>query len=207
MEALNQLFKRSFLFFMVAILIAACAKTGPEGPAGPQGAQGTSGAVGAQGPAGTAGATGTANVIYSDWFTASAYSLSVDFGINNIYYDKAAAGITQIILDSGVVLTYGKLNGYVSIIWPTNQVAQLPITLVYQQSGTQIDTWSAYATVGNLRINFTNNNNLYTNTGLATTHSFRYVIIPGGVPGNRLSGPLPDYSDYEAVCAYYGIHE
>ncbi len=166
--------------------------------------QGTSGAAGAQGATGEAG---TANVIYSDWFTPSAYALSVNFGENNIYYDQAATGITQVILDSGVVLTYGKLDGYTSTIWPTNQVAQLPITVVYQSSGAQIDTWSAYATVGNLRINFTNNTNLYTNTGLSTSHTFRYILIPGGVHGNRLSGPLPDYSDYEAVCKYYGIRE
>lgn len=207
---------RNFGYSLLAcsFLVISCSKTGPQGPTGPtgptgsQGPAGTNGTNGAQGPggpqgpAGPTGATGangatgpqgpagTANVIYSAWFTPPSYSLTVVFGINNIYYDKAAPGITQPILDNGAVLTYGKLAGYVPSIWPTGQVALLPITLTYQQSSaTQIDTWSAYATAGNLKINLTNNNNLYTNTGINPSHTFRYIIIPGGVAGGRLAKP------------------
>lgn len=204
MSTLNHLFKKHFLFLSAVLIIAGCNKTGPEGP---QGTQGTSGATGVQGPAGAAGSTGMANVIYSDWFTPPSYSVTAITGINDFYYDKAATGITQGILDKGVILTYGKLNGYGSSVWPINQVAELPITLVYQYLGvTQMDRWSAYNTVGNLRINYTNNLGYYYDF-MTNTHSFRYVIIPGGVSGNRMSGPPPDYGDYNAVCKYYGIPE
>ena len=204
MSTLKHLFKKPFLFLSVVLLIAACSKTGPEGP---QGTQGTSGPAGAQGPAGAAGSTGSANVIYSDWFTPQSYSVTSTTGINDFYYDKSATGITQDILDKGVILTYGKLNGYGPSVWPINQVAELPITFVYKFLGVErIDTWSAYATLGNLRINYTNGA-YYDGFFTTDSHTFRYIIIPGGVSGNRMSGPPPDHSDYNAVCKYYGIPE
>lgn len=160
---------RALLLLCAAtLLIAGCSgKEGPTGPTGPQGQQG---------PA------GTANVIYSAWFTPSKYDTATVFGTRNLRYDQAAPQITQAVLDNGVVLTYGKLEGYNPAFWPTGRVALLPITLTYVQGNTQIDTWSAYVTVGNLRINFTNNMNLY--SSLASSHSFRYVIIPGGMSAN-----------------------
>jgi hypothetical protein len=150
---------------------------------------------------GDTGPAGTANVMYSDWFTPSTYTLSTVFGMKNLDYTKAAPGITQRVLDSGLVLTYGKLTGYNTAIWPTGQVAALPILLTYSQGGTQTDTWSAYTTPGNLRINFVNNTNYY--SSLATTHSFRYIIVPGGVYGGRQMD-LRSMS-YEQVCDYLSI--
>jgi hypothetical protein len=191
-------------FPMLSVLIIAvavftsCSKEGPEGPAG---ATGATGSQGSPGPTGPAGETGTANVIYSEWFTPSAYTSSTLFGITNMDYNKAAPGITQDILNTGVVLTFGKLTGYSSSIWPTEQVSKLPISLTYIQGSTQTDTWSAYETVGNLRINFVNNVNYY--TSISTAHSFRYVIIPGGTVGTRVAAP--DFNNYEAVCAFYKI--
>jgi hypothetical protein len=78
------------------------------------------------------------------------------------------------------VLVYGKLDGYVTSIWPTNQVSQLPIVITYDSNSTaQIDTWSALATVGNIEITLVNNTNVY--GSISNAHQFRYVIIPGGV--------------------------
>lgn len=131
-----------------------------------------------KGDTGPAGPAGTANVVYSEWFTPGAYTKDTVFGIWGFNYNKAAADITQQIVDSGTVITYGKLLGYNTLIWPTNQVAQLPIGLTYVQGSTMTDTWSALATAGNLRIRFVNDKNYW--TGISTSHQFRYIIIPGG---------------------------
>jgi len=158
------------------VLITSCQKgdTGPVGPAGSTGAAGATGATGAKGD------TGTANVIYSDWFTPGTYTKDTVFGSYGFNYDKAAAGITQKIIDSGTVITYGKLDGYNPSIWPTTQVSALPIIITYLDgSSPNIDTWSALLTPGNLRIRLVSSLNAY--GGISNAHKFRYVIIPGGV--------------------------
>jgi hypothetical protein len=155
----------------LAMAVAACGKDGATGPQGP---------AGAAGPQGQPGPSGSANVIYSAWFTPSPWAVDTIFGMINFNFVQAAPGITQSILDSGIVLTYGKLNGYTPTIWPTDQVAELPIVITYTEgSTTYTDTWSAYATVDSLRINFVDNVNLY--NSISTAHSFRYVVVPGGV--------------------------
>ncbi len=154
------------------LLIVSC-KKGDTGPAGPAGA---TGATGAAGPA------GTANVIYSAWFTASPWIKDTVFDIYGFNYTKAAADITQNVLDSGTVITFGKLLGYNPLIWPTTQVAQLPIVVSYKFSPAGItynDTWSALASAGKLKIRFVDDQNYY--GSIATAHQFRYIVIPGGV--------------------------
>jgi hypothetical protein len=152
------------------VLITSCQK-GNTGPAGP---------AGAAGPTGATGATGTANVIYSDWFTPATYMKDTVFGIWGFNYDKADAGITQKIIDSGTVITYGKLDGYITSVWPTAQVAALPIIITYLDgSSANIDTWSALITPGNLRIRLVSSLNAY--GSISNAHKFRYIIIPGGV--------------------------
>lgn len=143
-----------------------------------------------KGDTGPAGATGSANVIYSSWFTPASYTKDTVFGIWGFNYNETAAAITQPILDSGTVLTFGKLDGYVTSIWPTNQVAQLPIVITYLDGSTaNIDTWSAYATLGNLRINLVSSLNAY--GGISNAHQFRYIIIPGGVKTGSSVGVGP----------------
>ncbi len=196
------------LLLSLVLFTSSCGKDGAQGPTGP------AGPTGATGPTGTTGPTGSANVIYSDWFTPSSWTVTTVFGIKNFDSTKAAPGITQTILDRGTVLTYGKLNGYNALIWPTDQVGHLPIDLNYIASGTQTDTWSAYETVGNLRINFQNNTNAY--TSISTAHSFRYIIIPGGVAGSIVYSGVDDVSSaydqmdlhamtYDQVCDYLQI--
>jgi hypothetical protein len=154
------------------MLITSCKKgdTGPAGAAGPTGATGT------------AGPTGTANVIYSAWFTASPWIKDTVFDVYRFNYAKTAADITQNMLDSGTVITFGKLVGYSAVIWPTDQVGQLPIAVNYKFSSvgiTYTDTWSALVSAGKLKIRFVNDQNYY--ASIAASHQFRYVIIPGGV--------------------------
>jgi hypothetical protein len=181
-------FKSVFLSMLsvivLSILFVSC-KKGDTGPAG---------ATGPAGPAGVAGPTGTANVIYSAWFTPGTYIKDTIFGIYGFNYDKATADITQKVIDSGTVITFGKLLGYTSVIWPATQVEAMPITITYiEGTTTYTDTWSALITPGNLRIRFVDNQNLY--GGISNAHQFRYVVIPGGVkstaslkPGEQISG-------------------
>ena len=129
---------------------------------------------------GPKGDPGTANVIYSDWIQPLTYTKTVVFSTNTFTYNIAEPKITQDILDHGVVVVYGKLNGYVSTIWPTDQVSPLPIIINYLSGTTsEIDTWSGVYSLGNVQISMKNNNNIY--GSISNAHSFRYVIIPGGV--------------------------
>ena len=191
-------FLRFPLFTLGVILVLfGCSKQGPTGATGPQGTQGPAGSAGIAGPKGD---TGTANVMYSDWFTPDVYIKDTVFGTYHFYYDKAVSAITQELLDSGIVLTYGKLDGYTGSIWPMNQVSLMPITLVYKVGATiYTDSWSALVTAGNLRIQFTNDKNYY--NSVSPDNQFRYVIIPGGVK----TASIP--KDYQTLCQQYKIPE
>jgi hypothetical protein len=183
------------LFIIMVVLVSsACSKQGPTGATGPQGPTGPAG------PTGPKGDIGTANVLYSDWFTPPSYTKDTVFGIWGFNYDKAAAGITQTILDSGTVLTFGKLDGYAPVIWPTNQASLLPINITFMlRTTTYTDTWSALVTTGNLRIRFVNNQNLY--GSIPGMFQFRYIIIPGEVKTNSVP------KDYKSLCQQYNIPE
>ncbi|WP_428656182.1 collagen-like triple helix repeat-containing protein [Runella sp.] len=181
-------------------LLTACPS--PTGEVGPKGDKGDTGDQGPQGVAGPQGATGTANVIYSSWFTTTSWQTRTSLGnIRQFYYDKSAAGITASILTNGVVLVYGKLNGYVSTLDLNEKVIQLPYTVLYNSTSDEADFWSFRATAGNLRIVFENNKNSY--TSISTAYQFRYIIIPGGVAGGRKAAI--DYSNYEAVKRAYNL--
>ena len=189
---------------------------GVDGQDGTNGVDGQDGTNGIDGQDGTNGLDGNANVMASDWFKPSSYILSTGFGgINLLEHDQAAPEITQEIIDTGVVLVYGKLNGYISSVWPTDQVSLLPITLTYSVSPANIDTFTALLSVGNIKIRFINNNNTYSSLG--TNHFFRYVVIPSS---GSSSGRIADFSrksleddlanagvdinNYAEVLAYYG---
>ena len=157
------------LMIAVIAIMASCSKEGPQGPAGTNGTNGTD---------------GNANVMYSDWFDAGAWTLSTS-GNEKYYFDRPETKITQAILDSGVVLAYTKLTG------DGSNVRALP-------ANTATSTfWNYILTVGNIR--FT------TNTGGSPSidNKFRYVIILS-TTHLRLAKPLKDMS-YEEVCAAYNI--
>jgi hypothetical protein len=180
--------KKNLLFvslgFSLLFLLTNC-KKGDPGPAG---------ATGPAGPTGAAGPVGTANIIYSPWanltFTGSGTSWSAQI---------AAPGVTQDIMDKGVVKTYFKFG-----------------TAVYDGNYSNIPTGAGvyqYLSVGliNLRATF------------AANYPWRYVIIPGGVAGGRLSNGSTgantfvfadgstmlkselDKMSYEDVCSRFNI--
>ena len=188
---------------------------GSNGTDGTNGIDGQDGSDGQDGTNGTDGQDGNANVFSSDWFKPSSYILSTGFGgIYLLDHDHAAPEITQEIIDTGVVLVYGKLNGYISSVWPTDLVSLLPIILTYSVSPSNIDTFSALLSAGNIKIRFTNNNNAY--SSVSTNHFFRYVVIPSSASSGRiadfsrksleddLANAGIDINNYAEVLAYYG---
>lgn len=147
------------------------------------------------------GPPGTANVQYSDWFTPATYKKDTLFGSWGFSYTTSAPAITQDILDKGSVHVFAKLKGYNPAVWPADQVGELPITITYQQGGLQNDTWQARSFVGNVKIRFVNDHNIY--TSISNTHQFRYIIIPGGATAGRGTAPLT----YDQLCRMYNIPE
>ncbi len=168
-----------------------------------------------KGDTGPAGATGTANVIYSDWFTPATYKKDTVFGTYGFSADKAVTALTQQIVDSGTVIVFGKLDGYVTSVWPAAQVSALPISLTYMVGSTpNIDTWSALITTGNLRIRLVSSLNAY--GSISNAHQFRYIIIPGGTKATASVTPgqitgrgnvLSNYSQmsYTEICQSLGV--
>lgn len=116
--------------------------------------------------------------MYGDWFTATPWVKDTVFNVWHFDYVKSYAEITQNILDSGTVITFGKLLGYNPSIWPTGQVGQMPISLTYQSGSVMTDTWSSNIALGQVTIDFANDKNYW--SSIATSHQFRVVIIPGG---------------------------
>lgn len=168
----NQRWQRRILLFPLLVIFLAAntgCKKGKDGPQGPP---------------------GTANVKYSNWFTPDKFQAATVFGVIHLSYDKAVADITQPVIDSGAVLTFGKLEGYTTTIWPTGATAQLPIAVVYKIGGNaNTDTWSTILKPGNLRIDLTSTANAYANdAAISHAHQFRYIIIPGGQKITGLSG-------------------
>jgi len=125
------------------------------------------------------GLRGTANIHYSNWITPATYAKDTIFGSVHFDANIAASLITQNLIDKGSVLVYGKLDGYNPVIWPTNQVSQLPILINYMSGTTpNLDTWSANVTVGNIQIDLVSSLNAY--GSISNAHQFRYIIIPAG---------------------------
>ncbi len=186
-----------FLTAFLAIALVSCsAEDGSDGATGPQGPAGQNGIDGVDGE------DGNANVIDIGWFTPPSYSLTVNFGINYIEHDEPIDEITQEVVENGVVLIYGKLNGYNSSIWPYDQIAQLPITLTYQNGVTMTDVWTAIVSESNLRIRFVNDDNFY--SSISTSHSFRCIIIPSSKTSKNSSINFSKMS-YEEVIDHFGL--
>ena len=206
----------SLLFLSITFIAVSCTKEGPEGPVGAQGPQGPPGTPGAAGAAGAAGATGpagpagTANVIYSAWFSFVAANWG-DSAMANLgtakRANKLAPGITQAILDNGLVLAYTK-NGnptfpgvgpyLLPFIIPGNPgiiVGHMPVVgrLIYYNQTTN--------NTGGVVVN--------------ADYQFRYIIIPGGVAGGRvMSGKAAGYTveelkamPYQQVASLFNIPE
>ena len=208
----------TLLLVATTFIFTNCTKEGPEGPAGATGPQGPTGNTGATGGTGATGATGTANVIYSTWVATVAGDWIPGFIAPNNYnvwrvYNRTATGITQAILDQGVVLAYGKGFTIAASTILTGVVA-----LPYQEAFNQ----QFYGFISNLgKISFTYDPVSSTRPDTQLNGiSYRYIIIPGGVLGGRggnmekaaeIKGQLYTESQlkamsYNDVCNLVGIN-
>ena len=202
----------SLFFLAIVFITVSCTKEGPEGPAGsqgPQGPAGTPGATGQTGGQGNPGQPGTANVIYSSWYTTVASDwLGVFLTSNPPYWDyynftKSAPGVTQAILDNGVVLAYAKNLVYDSTgfgdpaLLRLGDVVQLP----YFANIFFMDYYDfSIPAPGSIRFTYKTQFAWLPDPAsdeLAGT-KYRYIIIPGGVSGGRMiNGPATGYSVIE----------
>lgn len=152
----------------VSMFSLNCSKEGPVGPAGPAG------------PQGVAGPVGSANVIYSPWFSSGTAWTNPGLSSADFSFDRAAPGVTQAIIDNGVVLSYVKLATEGSSVRP------LPTT-VFNSNGFHFYNFLIPAAAS---IRYT-----YIYTDLpdvpSVSSQFRYVIVPGGVAGGRIANGSP----------------
>jgi hypothetical protein len=192
----------SLFIVSVTVLTSSCQKEGPQGPAGPQGTTGPVGQQGATGPA------GTTNVIYSSWQLSGSSnwifnSFTLSGSQDAVYmYNRPASGITSTVISQGMVICFMRNTGG-PIGLQTSYVAQLPYTYI---SGNTVDHYDFTIPPAGGQIYF-----LYKNTISPLTTSalgfieYRYVIIPGSIPGGRMKDPRA--MTYHELCRTYGIPE
>ncbi|WP_299433922.1 hypothetical protein [uncultured Aquimarina sp.] len=195
MKTTLKIFTSLFIIFSLVSIHTSC--------------EGEDGRNGEIGPQGTDGQDGNANVMTSNWFTpdSDAYELTVTSqAFFFLEVDITAPEVTQEILDNGVVLVYARLNAYSDTIWPDDQVGLMPITIMSgANSTTQIDTWAAKISVGNIKIHITNQEQDYTfQIDDLDPSSFRYVIIPSV---DTTGKSAIDFSNYEIVKKLYALED
>jgi len=135
------------------------------------------------------GPNGT-NVVFSNWIQKTDPDWMIWGGGTKYTTDLITTSLTDAVRDKGLVLVYFNLSGI---------NAQLP----NQSMGENI-VLDYYFETGKITARYTyGGGSLYGNNIL--TVKLRYVLIPSSSFGNgRMNNPV-DYSNYNAVCEYYGI--
>lgn len=175
----------SLYLFAISLIVAGCTKEGPEGPVGAIGAQGPPGSVGPAGPIGPAGPAGS-SVIYSAWFSLplAQWADSTTPWLGDISRAiKAAPGVTQSVIDQGVVLVY--INTAAAAA--PSSVYPLPFNVpnpVFAGETLQV----GYILAPSKIIFYLADLIFPDMTGFGLTTPFRYVIIPGTLAGGRMAG-------------------
>jgi len=195
------------LGLLMAITITSCTKEGEIGPIGPQGSQGEAGPQGEQGPKGDNGQDGqdgqdgedgNANIIYSEWFTSGGAWTKPGSDGYDAYFDRAAPGVTQDIIDSGIVLSYANITMFSGGIKP------LPFT-----TGNGVTSlWNYFITdIGNIRFIATNLEHDDRTFVPSRFIEFRYVIVPGGQLGAKGAATKNELKkmSYQEVMEYFGL--
>lgn len=188
------------LFITILFLAVSCTKEGPEGPAGAQGPQG---ATGSAGPVGPAGPQGTNNVTYSPWVTSTAANwVANDPGQTGSgdglgMYKRAAAGVTQAILDNGVILCYMKGTAANNSGLGPNVVVQLPYTYIDANFEDHYDF--TVPGVGNIFFLYKSGTpDAALGPDDLGLFSYRYILIPGGISAGRGINSVTTYEGYTA---------
>ena len=132
------------------------------------------------------------NVVFSNWITKTEANW-VGFGTTEIKTEFNTTSLTEAMKNQGLVLVY--------LEFPNGSVYHLPyVKLEYQQ----VIDYTFITGKITVAIKMINNGAI---TGVADLR-FRYILIPAstcpGAGNGRISSPI-DFSDYNAVCRYYGI--
>lgn len=189
----------SLLASSILFIGVSCTKEGPEGPAGANGVQGPAGVQGPQGPAGPAGPQGpqgTTNVTYSSWYTTvtadwvPGYIAPNNYNVEMIY-NRTAPGVTQSILDQGIVLTYGK-----NFVIGASTRLPNPIQLPYSERF-NLQNYGSILALGKIVFTYDPDDGAPIRpvsqlAGIA----YRYVIIPGSVAGGRGVNVVKTFEGY-----------
>lgn len=189
-------FQQKYFTWALFFLLCACSKDsdpGPKGEKGDQGIQGVQGVQGEQGP------PGTANVRYSAW-------MRLDWNYRDATSVKEMAIEEPLLTEDfinkgGVLLAYLRYRNY-----GTTQVFQLPFSMRGEILSASM-LLNPPLLPGDAVV-FIKNKSV---DGTAPVFGYqedifhvRYVLIPGGIPV-QAKADLPDFSDYQAVKAYYHI--
>ena len=137
-----------------------------------------------------------ANVVFSNWIIVP-HTGFTGYGTSTISTEFITSSLTDAVRDNGMVLVY-----YHDI----NNGGVVRLLPYVPADGFVFDF--SFVT-GKITVKFRNLiNNIFPDVGL--DRKFRYVLIPGstfsGPGGGRVTNPV-DYSNYNAVCAYYGIEK
>jgi hypothetical protein len=169
---------------VIATIIFMDACKGEKGDIGPSGANGTNGTNGATGATGQTGATGATGQTGATGTSNIFYSDWLDLIPNKLPSRESiivAPKITQNVLDNSDVRVYVKVGTLISC---------LPYS--------DLSNWLL---LGKVVIAVAGNSTI--NTGLKV----RYIIIPGGTSIGSGRKAAVDYTDYEAVKAYYNLKD
>ncbi|MFD2243764.1 collagen-like protein [Flectobacillus roseus] len=186
--------KSSFLPVILSALCCSLLFTNCKGPAGDVGPAGVAGPVGPAGPSGPAGQTGNANVIQisytaKTWATAKGSAQQFVFPSN----------VTTAIMNSSAVLVYmtdGTPNNATAYGW-------YAIPGIVPSNGVEHEFYLQTTFAGN-----TAGINIYRKVASTSTlsASTRIVIIPANDVRSGRKAAI-DFSDYNAVKAYYNLED
>jgi len=193
---------KTFKFFAYAVFVLFLG-VAISSCKGDDGTDGIDGIDGATGPAGADGQDGNANVIYSDWIVPT-WTASTYYGVQVQEYYITTTDLSLDVVNYGVVLMYWKN-------W-NNEIWSLPSSGL---GGNIIIDFSFTENTIHLYIYDEVNGTLP--PAIVSTNVFRYVIIPGGIPGKssidsrmkiltELKNAGVDINDYYHVCDYFGIN-
>ena len=176
---------RLSLLFTVIFVFAGCAKDGDTGPQGPAGPAGPAGPTGTQGPKGD---VGTANVIYSPWLDVTFQESTANPG--NFLAQINAATLTNDII------TKGEMKVYLNI-----GTAGDPSVLALPISGDLGFAVIPFFEIGAITL-LSDIDAGTEGTGAEKSFQYRYVFIPGMVPGRRAT---IDWNNYQEVKKHLGL--
>jgi len=198
------------LFALISILAAGCSKTGSAGATGPQGSAGSQGSAGPQGPEGNANVqVDTFSLVSSQWLWNDNYILYTAGGSYTEwftrYYKATFPGVTQGVLDSGMVMVFMTPD-----LQNKSQWSPLPYTF---DTGDGYSYDFVYVTspgTVELEFYFAEQSSSATPPTLSTyaipTYSFKCVAVTGTIATAMQKAGI-DKGNYAEVSAYLNLSD